>query len=374
MRFLVAPDSYKGTLSAARAAEIVECALLARFPDAVVGSVPLGDGGDGTMAALGAAMHARWMCTEVTDPLGGRTLAAFALLRDDKVLAEMAQASGIMLVPPKYRNPFHTTSFGTGELLGAAQYYSNDLIMGIGGSATVDGGVGMARALGASFWDASGREIVGGPREFRKIVDVDFGEHACRWHEGVSLRVMSDVNNPLVGSRGAAAVFGPQKGASPADVEVLERSLAVLGDVLSEIAERDVASLPGAGAAGGMGAMLVAMLGARLLPGSEMALDIVDFDALVTDCDLVITGEGRLDSQSMGGKLPVTVARRARALGVPAAVLPGFVEPGAGETLGEEFDWIVPCFEDRPKEDPDSRTAEKALFAAAQRLSIHLER
>ncbi|MFO7941764.1 MAG: glycerate kinase, partial [Bacillota bacterium] len=228
-------------------------------------------------------------------------------------------------------------------------------------------------ALGAHFWDASGREIVGGPREFRRIVGVDFGDYARRWREGMSLGIMSDVNNPLVGPRGAAAVFGPQKGATASDVVVLEKSLVTLGGVLSERVGRDVTKLPGAGAAGGMGAMLVAMLGARLLPGSDMALDIVDFEALASDCDLVITGEGRLDSQTIGGKLPVTVARRARRLGVPTAVLPGFVEAGSEEELSREFDWIVPCFDGRPKRDPDLREAERALFAATRQLATYLE-
>ncbi len=373
IRIIVAPDSYKGTLTAAEAATAIEEGLRATWPRIDVEAVPLGDGGDGTVEALNAALDGRWFEAEVRDPLGAPVLARYGLLPDGTALVDMASASGLILVPENRRNPYCTSTYGTGQLLLAAGDRSHHVVMGIGGSATVDCGVGMARAMGARFLDAQGEEVRGGPGEFPRIREVDFGETARRWRREVRLEIMSDVDNPLVGSRGAARVFGPQKGARPEDVPGLDRALSHLGELLSIEADRDVRKIPGAGAAGGMGAMLVAMLGARLLPGAELALDLVRFDERLPGCDLVVTGEGRLDAQTLSGKLPLVVAQRARRWDVPVAVLPGSLEPGSQAQLAERFDYIEPCFEVGKCEGSPGRVrARVALVAASSRLATRI--
>ncbi len=366
---LVAPDSYKGTLTAEEAAQAIARGLMAELRGSSIDLLPLGDGGDGTVDALGTALDGEFREVTVTDPLGKPVCARFAVLPSGTALLEMATASGLTLVPPSQLDPFEATTFGTGEMLLEAGRSSGDIVMGIGGSATVDGGVGMARAMGARFLAADGREITGGPRDYPGISLVDFGE-VTRWKRGKRLRVMSDVDNPLCGPRGAARVFGPQKGAREEDIPLLDSSLRHLGRVLSTASGRRVQDIPGAGAAGGMGAMLVGMLDAELLPGSSLALDLVDFRGRLDEVDLVVTGEGRLDSQTSGGKLPLEVARRSRAAGVLVAVLPGYLDFRSGEAMPREFDYVLPCFGGpAPGGAPPVEEAREALIFAARELA-----
>lgn len=338
---LVAPDSYKGTLTAAEGAAAIAGGFALGWPEMRCVTLPLGDGGDGTVSALMAGVGGVLHSAVVTDPLGRPIEAEYGLLRDGTALLEMAAASGLTLLRGEELDVFRASTCGTGQLLDAARRRSSALVLGIGGSATVDGGLGMARALGVRFLDARGGEVTA-PAQLESVTCIDVGGLPGDW-AGVSLRVMCDVNNPLVGPGGAAGVFGPQKGASPEQVRMLERGLANLGRVLEEFRGEEVADCPGAGAAGGLGAMLRGLLGAELLPGAEVALDLVGFDRMLErGCDLVVTGEGRLDRQTLSGKLPLAVSRRARRRGVPTIAIPGILEAGVEEILRGEFDAVIP--------------------------------
>lgn len=373
VRVLISPDSYKGTLSAADAADAISAGMKGESCVESVVSLPLGDGGDGTVEALTASLGGQMMTARVLGPLGAPVGAQFSRLRDGAALVEMATASGLVLVGPNSLDPFLTTSYGTGQLLLAAREVSNRIILGIGGSATVDGGVGMARAMGARFLDENGEEVLGGPREFHRIASVDFGAAARTWREEITLKIMSDVDNPLLGDRGAAQVFAPQKGACPEDIPALERALCHLAVALSRACGRPIGSAPGHGAAGGLGAMVDAMLGAEIVPGAEFALELVRFDDHALGSGIVVTGEGRMDAQTMGGKLPLAVARRAHHLGIPAAALPGFVQPGDFDILTGAFDYIVPCYgAGPPAEIPGPGQARERLISAARTLASRI--
>ncbi len=338
---LVAPDSYKGTLTAAEAAVAIVEGFGLGWPTLECVALPLGDGGDGTLAALMSAVGGVAQSVGVNDPLGRPIEATYCILEDGTALLEMAAASGLTLLRGEELDVLRASTWGTGQLLDAARRRSSTLALGIGGSATVDGGLGMARALGVRFLDAQGAEVTG-PAHMENIIDIDTAGLSPGW-AGVTLRVMCDVDNPLNGPRGAARVFGPQKGASTEEVRVLQRGLANLGQRLEQFRGESLVDEPGAGAAGGLGAMLRGLLGADLLPGAEVALDLVGFDRMLEpDCDLVVTGEGRLDRQTLSGKLPLAVSRRARRRAVPTVALPGSLEVEAEEALRAEFDALVP--------------------------------
>lgn len=338
---LVAPDSYKGTLTAAEAAAAIVEGFRLNWPELECVALPLGDGGDGTLAALMAAVGGVEHAVGVNDPLGRPIEATYCILEDGTAILEMATASGLTLLRGEELDVLRASTCGTGQLLDAARKRSGTLALGIGGSATVDGGLGMARALGVRFLDARGDEVTGAVH-MENISHIDASGLSPDWGE-VRLRVMCDVDNPLNGPRGAARVFGPQKGASIEEVWLLQRGLANLGQRLEQFCGEPVADEPGAGAAGGLGAMLRGVLGADLLPGAEVALDLVGFDRMLEqDCDLVVTGEGRLDHQTLSGKLPLAVSRRARKRGVPTVAIPGSLEVEAEGALRGEFDALVP--------------------------------
>ncbi|MFH0963557.1 MAG: glycerate kinase [Planctomycetota bacterium] len=330
MKIVIAPDSFKESLSALDAARAIEAGVLRAAPGARTEVIPMADGGEGTVDALVAATGGRREKVRVTGPLGEPVEAAFGILADRQTaVIEMAAASGLPLVPLDRRNPLVTTTFGTGELIRAAfDLGARRFILGIGGSATVDGGTGMASALGVRFLDKAGRALAPGGGSLVSLAWIDASARDARAAQA-DFRVATDVDNPLTGPHGAAAVFGPQKGADPEMVEKLDRGLARLAEVIRRDLGTDVENLPGAGAAGGLGAGFVAFLGAKLSPGVELVLDAVDFRARVRDADLVITGEGRLDGTSARGKTPVGVARAAKEFGVPVVALAGSVASDA---------------------------------------------
>jgi len=329
MKIILAPDSFKESLSAADVAHAMgrgaaqACADAGRTAPALV-HLPIADGGEGTVECLVAATGGRLMTATVTGPLGERVAAAWGMLGDGRTaVIEMAAASGLPLVPPERRNPMLTTPFGTGELIRAAlNAGARQILIGIGGSATVDGGVGMAQALGASFRDANGREVLRGGRALSQIAAIRTDTLDPRLAQSKIL-VACDVRNPLTGPEGAAAVFGPQKGATPDQVAALDAGLRNLAHRFRDDLGRDVESVPGAGAAGGLGAALMALLAAELRPGIDLVLDATRFNDHLVGADLVLTGEGRLDAQSLQGKAAVGVARRSRDAGVPCIVIAG---------------------------------------------------
>ena len=331
MRVICAPDSFKEALSARRAAEAMARGVRGARPGAEVDVCPVADGGEGTVEAIVAATGGRRRITRVMGPLGSAVEAEWGLLPDGTAVIEMAAASGLALVPEGERDPERTTTYGTGELVRAAAGSGAErILLGIGGSATCDGAAGMAQALGARLLDERGRVLpppIGGAA-LRRVARVEA--------EGLDPRVAAlpttvacDVDSPLLGPKGAARVFAPQKGATPEQVERLEAGLRALSAAWRALAGYDVGASPGAGAAGGLGAGLLALLGAELAPGSELVLRAVGFDRRVAGCALCLTGEGRLDGQSMAGKACIGVARAARAARVDAYALVGAAGPEA---------------------------------------------
>ena len=331
MKILLAPDGFKGCLDARAVCEHLAAGIRAALPEVELVELPLADGGEGTTETLVAATGGRLERRQVSGPLGEPLEAHFGVLPDGRGVVEVAAASGHALLRPDQRDPRRATSYGTGQLLRAAyEAGCRELIVGLGGSATNDAGAGIAQALGVRLLDAAGEEL---PRGGAALARLDRIEAAGALAGELALTLACDVNNPLVGERGASRVYGPQKGADPAAVAELDAALARFAEVAARDLGRAVAEVPGAGAAGGIGAGLLALCQARLVPGAELILDAVRFEEHLRGADLVLTGEGQLDAQTLHEKLPLTVARRARAAGVPVVGLAGRVEPGARGAL-----------------------------------------
>lgn len=343
MRIVIAPDSFKGSLSATAVAEALADGIAAVWPDADIVQQPVADGGEGTVDALVTATAGRFIVTEVTGPLGEPVLARWGILGDGTTaVIEVAAASGIVLVPPKQRNPLHTTSRGTGELMRAALDAGCErIIVGLGGSATNDGGAGLAQALGARLLDEAGDDLPPGGAALARLAHVDVGGLDRRL-AGVEVIAATDVTNPLLGPTGASAVFGPQKGASPDDVQLLEAALTRYADILAQqVGRGDVRDAPGAGAAGGIGAGMLAFCGATLRSGADVVLEAVGLEELVRKADLVITGEGKLDGQTAYGKAPLAVARVAKRYDKPVIVVAGMLGAGVEKLYDMGIDAAV---------------------------------
>lgn len=307
----------------------------------------MADGGDGTAAAIVGATGGRWVRCPVSDPLGRRIQSKFGLAGDGcRAVVEMASASGLVLLTPEERNPLLTTTRGTGELIRAAlDRGAGWLLIGIGGSATNDGGMGMARALGVRFLDEQGHELPEGGGSLARLARIDARGIDPRL-KATRIAVACDVDNPLFGPRGAAYVYGPQKGATPAMVKELDAGLRRLAAILRRDLGVAVGSLPGAGAAGGLGAGLVAFLNGRLRSGVDLVVEAVDLPGRLAGCDLVITGEGRLDGQTVFGKAPAGVAEVAKQLGLPVIAICGSLGPGAAKVLEAGIDACFSALEE----------------------------
>ncbi|WP_308011922.1 glycerate kinase [Actinacidiphila acidipaludis] len=317
-RVLIAADKFKGSLTAVEVAAHVEAGLRSVVPALSVESLPVADGGDGTVDAAVAAGFERRTVT-VTGPLGTPVEAVYAL-RGDTAVVEMAEASGLRHLPPGVFAPLTATTYGTGELLRAAlDAGARTIVLGVGGSATTDGGAGMLTALGARLLDASGQPVSPGGGPLAGLATADLGGLDPRLAD-TEIVLASDVDNPLLGPKGAAAVYGPQKGASPVDVEALDAALGRFAEALGD--QRSV-DAPGAGAAGGIGYGALAGLGATFRPGIEVLFEVLGFGPALERADLVITGEGSLDEQTLHGKAPVGVAQAARARGIPVLAVCG---------------------------------------------------
>ena len=342
MRVVVAPDSYKGSVSAVGVAAALERGVLRVFPQAEVRKIPIADGGEGTVEALVTATGGQMRQERVRGPLGEVVDACWGILGDGKTaVIEMAAASGLPLVPPDRRDPRITTTYGTGELIRTALDAGlRRIIIGIGGSATNDGGTGMAQALGAKFLAADGAELPPGGGALAQLKTIDLSGLDPRLTE-TEITVACDVDNPLCGQRGAAAVFGPQKGATPAMVAELDAALGHFAGCARAATGRNVADLAGAGAAGGLGAGLLFFTPAKLRPGVEIVLEAVKFAEVVKDAAFVITGEGRTDFQTAYGKAPVGVAKVAKQFGVPVFCISGGLGDGADDVLAQGIDAVM---------------------------------
>lgn len=329
MKIIIAPDSFKESMSAEKAAMAIEDGFRAVFPALEAIRLPVADGGEGTVDALTAATGGQRIETDVTDPLGQRVRGFYGINgKGDCAVIEMAAASGLMLVPARQRNPLTATSFGTGELIRhVLDSGIRHIILGIGGSATVDGGVGMVQALGGRFTDAHGRELPWGGAALSQLAAIDLSRLDPRLTQCL-IEVACDVENPLTGSLGAAAVFAPQKGASTQDVQVLDAALLHLADVIVRDFGVNVLEWEGGGAAGGMGVAARLFLGGKMRSGIDIIIDAIGLEQRMPGTHLVITGEGRIDQQTINGKAPIGVARLAQRYHVPVIGLAGILGEG----------------------------------------------
>ena len=331
MRVVVAPDKFRGTLTAVEAADAIARGWRERDPQAEIERVPVADGGEGTLDTLVHALGGRWLRARVSGPLGDPVDAAYGLAETgDGLLAvvEMARASGLGLLAPSRRDPLRATTRGTGELiLAAAAHRPRRILVCIGGSATTDAGAGMAQALGIRLLDDGGRDIPPGGRGLGRLARID-ATGLARDVRDLDVVVAVDVDNPLTGATGAAAVYGPQKGAGPEEIAVLEEGLGRFAAVVHRDLGIDVRHVPGAGAAGGLGAGLLAFLGARLRPGFELVAEALDLGRKLEAAAACVTGEGRFDAQSSRGKAPAGVLRLAREAGCRSVLIAGEVAPG----------------------------------------------
>ncbi len=343
MKIVIAPDSFKECLTALEVARAIEEGILSVMPDAECIKVPVADGGEGTARSLVDATDGQLLQYTVTGPLGEPVNASLGLLGDgETAVIEMAEASGLALVPPASRTPLHTTTYGTGELISKALDLGvQHLIIGIGGSATNDGGTGMMQALGVRFLDEHGQSIPPGGEGLLSLHRIDT-RHLDSRLANVTCRVACDVNNPLTGPNGASHIFGPQKGATPEQVLQLDRALVHYDLILQSQLGQSVGQTPGAGAAGGMGAALLAFLDASLQPGIDIVMEAVDLASHLVGANVVITGEGRIDGQTACGKTPVGVARHAKTKGLPVIAIAGCLGDGHEQVHSNGIDTLFP--------------------------------
>lgn len=338
MKIVLAPDSFKGTLSSMEIINHLEKAAKDCIGPVEIVKVPIADGGEGTVDALVMATNGEYRNVEVMGPLPAQKVTAkYGIINNKTAVIEMAEASGLTLVEEEQKDPLLTTTYGTGQMIKAALDEGiRDFIIGIGGSATNDGGIGAAQALGIRFLDGGNMEVGFGGQELSRIKDIILEDMDSRIKES-KITVICDVNNPLIGSKGATAVYGPQKGVTEANFGILESGMESYQVLIKEKTGLDMAQIPGSGAAGGLGAALVTFFGATLKAGIDAVLDFVNFDDLVKDADLVVTGEGRIDGQSIYGKVPVGVAQRCKPLNIPVVAIVG----GMGSDAHKVYDYGI---------------------------------
>lgn len=368
MKIVIAPDSFKGSLTALEAANAIEDGFRRVFPEAEIVKVPMADGGEGTVQSLVDATGGRIVKRIVTGPLGDKVEAQFGILGDGKTaVIEMASASGLPLIPPHKRNPMVTTTYGTGELIKAAlDMDCRKFIIGIGGSATNDGGGGMAQALGVKLLDKDGNDIPFGGKGLLKLNRIDISTLDPRIAES-EIVVACDVDNPLTGPRGAARVYSPQKGATPEMVEILEKALERFAEVVKRDLGKDVKNIPGAGAAGGLGAGLMAFLNAKLRLGVDIVIEATGLEDKVKGADLVITGEGGIDGQTIYGKTPIGVAKVAKKFGIPVLAVAGGISDDASVVYEHGIDGLMSII-------PHPMTLEEAMVQGGKLVSDAAER
>ncbi len=373
MNILIAPDSFKECLSAPEAARAMARGIRRAMPSARIRCVPVADGGEGTADILTRALKGRFRRVWVRGPLGKRVRARWGYVPKTRTaFLEMAQASGLALVPFRLRNPLKTSTYGTGQLIRAAlDRGCRSIVLGLGGSATVDGGLGLAQALGVRFYEKRGgalREIPAGAggKDLETLAHMDFSRMDPRLKK-TSIRAACDVTNPLCGPRGAARVYGPQKGAAPAQVRLLDAGLRRFARLVKKQLGRDVARFPGAGAAGGLGAGLAAFLNARPESGAALVFSYLRMEEKVKWADLILTGEGRTDASSAEGKAPAGLAALARRHKKPLVVLAGRVGAGSEKLLERGASAVIPVSEPGLSRARSFREAPRLLARAAER-------
>ena len=370
MKIVIAPDSFKESLTALEVAEAIEAGLKKVLPDAEYVKVPMADGGEGTVQSLVDATEGRLISAEVCAPLGNKVKAEFGLSGDGRTaIIEMAAASGLHLVPPEARNPLRTTSYGTGELICAALDEGVEkIIVGIGGSATNDGGAGMLQALGALLLDAHHQPIGAGGGCLQDLAAIDLSGLDKRL-AGVEIVVACDVDNPLCGEKGASAVFGPQKGATAEMVQALDSGLQHFAALAARDLGLDIQSPAGAGAAGGMGGGVLLLPDARLQAGVQIVMEAVKLAEKVQDADLVITGEGRMDAQSVHGKTPIGVAHTAKAFGKPVIAIVGCLREDYEVVYAQGIDAVFPIIRQLGSLEEILQHGRDNLVSAAQNVA-----
>ena len=354
-KYLIMPDSFKGTMDSIEVCEIMKSAVLEKKPGAEVVTVPVADGGEGTVDCFLSAFGGKKKTVTVTGPYGKKVQAAYGITGDTAII-EMAAASGFALTDNGMRDPSAATTFGVGELVrDAVESGCRRIILGLGGSCSNDGGAGMAAALGTVFYDEAGRSFVPAGRNLDRISRID-KTASDRLLGNVAIEAMCDIDNPLYGPRGAAYVFAPQKGADEAMVRVLDGNLKKYAETVKAETGADISELAGGGAAGGTGAGAYVFLGARLRQGIDVILDMLGFEKLIKDCRVIFTGEGSFDSQSLGGKVAVGISRRAMKSGIPVIVVAGSV---ADNISGLSEVGITDVFQT----DPGTYDSQSEMFA-----------
>ena len=368
MKVVIAPDSFKGSMTALCAAEAMEKGLRRVFPCAEIEKVPMADGGEGTVQSLVDATGGKIIIERVLDPLGVEIDAQYGALGDGMTaVIEMAAASGLTLVPPGKRNPLVTTTYGTGQLIQAALNRGcRKLIIGIGGSATNDGGAGMAQALGAGLLAASGKQVKWGGGGLSELISIDVSELDSRLAATETV-VACDVNNPLTGERGASHVYGPQKGATPEMVKLLDANLAHFDKILRRNLGKCVGDIAGAGAAGGLGAGLLAFLNATLKSGVEIVMEATKLEQKIEGANLVITGEGEINFQTVFGKTPVGVAALAKTHNIPVIAIAGSISTDADEVYEAGIDAMIDIVPEPMPLEVAIKNAATLIAAAAER-------
>lgn len=367
MRFVFASDSLKGTISSARAAAILEEEAARAFPNVACTRLAVADGGEGTVDAVVASLGGARIEATVSDPLGRPVEATYGMLPGNRAIIEMAAASGLPLLTHEERNPLRTSTYGTGQLvLHALRNGATEITIAIGGSATNDGGMGAMRALGVRFLDSAKGELEGTGADLARVSSIDTsGLDPLVSH--ARFRLLCDVDNPLLGPRGATRVFSPQKGANPQQVEELESGMTSYARVLERTLGHS-ADQPGDGAAGGLGAAIRLFLGATSVPGIDWVLDVVGLDQALLGADLCITGEGHADAQSAHGKVVSGVASRCKRLGVPCIAIVGGMDPGALDLMDLGVDALVPTVIDCGDVADALAHAERNYHLAASRV------
>ena len=370
MKIVIAPDSFKESLTALEVANAIETGFKRIFPNAEYVKLPMADGGEGTVQSLVDATQGRLIEAEVTAPLGNQVKSFFGLSGDGKTaIIEMAAASGLHLVPMDKRNPCQTTSFGTGELIKQALDLGvQHIILGIGGSATNDGGAGMLQALGLRLLDKNGQSIDFGGAALSNLAEIQMADLAPRLQH-VQMEVACDVNNPLCGERGASAIFGPQKGATPEIVKELDAALAHFAQIAERDCGKQIKEQPGAGAAGGMGGGLLLLPNVQLKAGVQIVLDNLKLAEQVKDADLVITGEGRMDAQSILGKTPIGVARTSKQFNKPVIAIVGCLREDYDVVYEHGIDAVFPIIRSLGDLPTILKQGEQNLVSTAQNVA-----
>lgn len=362
MNVLILPDSFKNSLSSAKVGEALAAGIRRVAKDAHIAHYPVADGGEGTVDAFVAATHGKVISCPTHDALGRAIEGFYGLLPDGTVVVEMAAASGIQHLSANELNPLLTSTYGTGEIiLSALNNGHSQFIIGLGGSATNDGGTGMARALGYRFQNKEGQEIADGGAALSQLEKIDDSQ-VSKWVKNATFRIACDVQNPLAGPQGASVIYGPQKGATPAMVKTLNKSLAHLAKIIAQDLHIDVEDLPCGGAAGGLGAGAFAFLGGQLMPGFEIVSEILDLKNEVQKSDIVLTGEGKMDVQTCQGKTPYAVAQLAKAANKKVIAFAGQLGEDHHTLYNHGFDAIFPIA-DKPMTLNESITHTKALLS-----------